>query len=273
MDRERHPIGDYLIENRAGETDRLRIQDRAWSSETKRLLDAIGVAAGWRCLDLGCGPGGITAPLSERVGATGRVLGLDADPGFIALARTAAPANAKYLVGDAYATGLDDESFDLVHCRFVASTAGHPERLVAEAVRLVRPGGVVAFQEADFHTLRCFPPHPAWSELRRHYRDCFPGDDADPIGHALYRALLAAGLSDVAYRPCLVGVRSEDPWRDYLPATVELLRSTVTGRLGVDPGRLDTLLRDCRAHLADAETVFTSFTLVQVWGHKPDPRT
>ena len=51
------------------------------------MLDRFGPMQGWTCLDVGCGPGGITHLLSERVGASGRVVGLDTDAEFLAHAR------------------------------------------------------------------------------------------------------------------------------------------------------------------------------------------
>ena len=166
--------GDDPIEHRAGEVARLRLQGEVLAPDTEAMLDRIGVAPGWRCLDLACGPHGITGALSARVGPAGHVTGLDFDAGFVAVGRAAAPANVAFVTGDAYRTGLADAGFDLVHVRFLASTAGDPERLVAEAVRLVRPGGYVAMQEADGSTLSCFPPDPAWSALRRAWLGSFP---------------------------------------------------------------------------------------------------
>jgi ubiquinone/menaquinone biosynthesis C-methylase UbiE len=57
------------------------------------MLDLIGVREGWACLDLGCGPAGITGLLSSRVGSTGRVVGLDMNAGFLDYARAKPPAN------------------------------------------------------------------------------------------------------------------------------------------------------------------------------------
>jgi SAM-dependent methyltransferase len=261
--------GDYPIERRAGEVERLAAQDAALAEETRALFDRIGVAPGWSCIDLGCGPRGVTHELSMRVGPAGRVVGLEYDPAFVEIARAAAPANAEYLVGDAYATGLPAGSFDLAHVRYVASTAGEPERLVAEAVRLTRPGGVVAFQEADFRTLCSHPPNPAFAALATALASCFPEADGEPIAQRLYRLLRWAGLEAVAYRPRLIGVRSQDPWRDYLPATIDSLRGRIAERRLVPEGALDDLLAACRRHLADPDTTFTSTTLVQVWGMVP----
>jgi ubiquinone/menaquinone biosynthesis C-methylase UbiE len=261
--------GDYPIERRAGEIERLGLQSAALAAETGILLDRIGVAPGWRCLDLACGPRGITDLLSERVFPGGRVIGLDFDPVFIEVARANPPPLTEYVTGDAYATDLPDASFDLVHLRFIACTAGQPERLIAEARRLARPGGYVALEEADLSTLNCYPPHAAWTALRAALAAAFPADDAEPTAHQLFRLLRRAGLVDVEYRPVLLGVRSGDPWQDYLPATVESVRGTVLGRGLIDVDALDALLADCRAHLDDPETVFTSYTVVQTWGRVP----
>src|SRR4051794_39696630 len=94
--------GHYPIERRDGEIERLRIQGEAMAPDCAIMLDRIGVAPGWRCLDLGCGPGGITRLMSERAGPSGRVVGLDADPVFLAHARRNAPANVEFVLGNAY---------------------------------------------------------------------------------------------------------------------------------------------------------------------------
>ena len=153
--------GHYPIERRPGELERLYLQGAAMAPDTEVMLNRIGVIEGWSCLDLGCGPRGITDLLSARVGASGRVTGLDMDGQFLEVARAGAPKNVEFRQGDAYGSDLPAGSFDLVHMRFVASTAGDPERLLREAIRLVRPGGIVALQEPDGSSLNCYPPHPA----------------------------------------------------------------------------------------------------------------
>ena len=128
------------------------------------MLDRIGVQPGWRCLDIGCGPRGITDLLMS---ASGRrdCAGYRQGPGIVRLRGAHAPANVEFQQADAYSSGLPASSFDLVHMRFVASAAGNPEALLQEAMRLVRPGGVVALQEPDVETFKCHPPPPAWGLL------------------------------------------------------------------------------------------------------------
>jgi SAM-dependent methyltransferase len=262
--------GHYPLERREGEIERLRIQGEAMAPDSAIMLERIGVGLGWQCLDLGCGPGGITGLMSERVGASGRVVGLDADPVFVEHARRHAPANVEFVIGDAYQSNLPGGSFDLVHMRFVGSTAGGPEALLKEAIRLARSGGIVALQEPDMSTLNCYPPHPAWERLKAALIGAFASAGADiNLAQRLFGLARAAGLADVQYRPFLLGVRSGDPWIDYLPATVESLRGTIVDRRLLTPAELKAALTDCRAHLALPDTVFTSFTVAQVWGRTP----
>jgi ubiquinone/menaquinone biosynthesis C-methylase UbiE len=259
--------GNYPIERRAGEIERLHLQSKAMAPDAAAMLDRFGPMQGWSCLDIGCGPGGITDLLSARVGSVGRVVGLDMDPEFLEAARRDAPSNVEFRLGDAFASNLPSGTFDLVHMRFVASTAGNPEPLLREASRLARPGGVVALQEPDGSTLNCYPPHPAWDRLKSALMAAFSAVGADlELARRLYYLVHQTGLRDLQYRTALLGVRSSDPMVDYLPATVESLRGAILkfGLLGERD--LTVALADCRRHLVEPGTSFTMYTVAQVWG-------
>lgn len=263
-------IGNYPLETHEGEFERLDVQAAAMAPDSAVMLDRIGVGAGWRCIDLGCGPGGITQLLSERVGVSGRVVGIDKNSEFLERARRVAAGNVEFHQRDGYGTGLAPESFDLAHMRFVASTAGDPERLIAEAMRLVRPGGVVALQEPDGTSLNCYPPHPAWERLKGALLGAFESVGADlRLASRLYFVMRQTPLQDVQYRTFLVAVRSGDPMVDYLPSTIESLRSTVIAHGLLSAEELRDLLSACRAHLRNPDTSFTMYTVAQVWGRKP----
>ena len=98
--------GHYPIERRAGEIERLHTQSAAMAPDTRTMLDLIGVKEGWSCLDIGCGPGGITGLLSERVGRSGRVVGLDRDAEFLAHARSARGRQYRIPAGRCLRLGL-----------------------------------------------------------------------------------------------------------------------------------------------------------------------
>ena len=118
---------------------------------------------------------------------------------FLAHARTRAPPNVEFRQDDAYKSDQPDISFDLVHMRFLASTAGDPERVIGEAIRLCRPGGVVALQEPDCATLNRDPPHPAWKPKRAVVGQFMAVGGDVHLGQRLYVMVRQMGLVDVHY--------------------------------------------------------------------------
>lgn len=269
----RLPSGHYPIERRAGEIERLRRQAAAIAFDAAVMLDRIGVGAGWRCVDIGCGAGGILDLLAARVGSSGLSLGLDADPVLLEAARQSTRAQRAgrplFVVSDAYRAALRPESFDLVHVRFLASTAGLVDELLRETLALVRPGGILALQEPDTDTLNCYPAHPAWDRLKAALQAGFAAAGGDTkLAQRLYPLLRRSGLQDVCYRPFVVGVTSADPMADFLPATIESIRGTLLNRGIIGAAELDRALAQCRAHLSHPDTVFTTYLTAQVWGRK-----
>jgi SAM-dependent methyltransferase len=258
----------YPLEPRAGEIARLAAQGAWLAAETETLLSAIGVGPGWRCLDLACGLGDVTRRMAARAGAPGRVLGVDRERRFLDRARADAAGAVEYLEGDACRTGLPEDGFDLVHGRFLGGAAQF-EALIAEAVRLARPGGTVALQEQDLSGMACFPPHPAFARLKAMLG---AGLEQSGTGRSLARRLFGllrqAGLLDVRYRPFLVGCQAGDPQADWLPDTVESLRGPLLRAGLTTSAALDEAIAACRAHLADPGTTATLYAVVQVWGRK-----
>jgi SAM-dependent methyltransferase len=107
-----------------------------------RFADAAGVARGMRVLDVGCGPGGLTAELARRVGAD-HVAAIDPAPQFAAACRERNPG-ADVREGGAEQLPWADGSFDATLASLVIAFMRDPEQGVREMARVTRPGGTVA---------------------------------------------------------------------------------------------------------------------------------
>jgi len=105
------------------------------------LLDATGVGAGMRVLDLCCGTGVVAAAAGAR-GA--KIVGLDFSPAMLAEARRRHPY-LRFEQGDAEALPFADASFDTVLSNFGIHHVPRPEKALAETWRVLRPGGRFAF--------------------------------------------------------------------------------------------------------------------------------
>jgi len=110
---------------------------------------------GVRLLDVGCGPGTITADFAQRLGE-GAVLGIDASAGIIAEAQRDHPG-VSFATGDVYRLDCPDASFDIVHAHQVLQHLADPVAALKEMRRLVRPGGIVAVRDSDYGSFTWYP--------------------------------------------------------------------------------------------------------------------
>jgi ubiquinone/menaquinone biosynthesis C-methylase UbiE len=151
---------------------------------------------GLSLLDVGCGPGTITADLAERL-APGRVCGIDPSDEVIAAAQRDYPG-VEFATGDVYAMPFDDGSWDIVHAHQVLQHL--PDRVAAlkEMRRIVRPGGIVAARDSDY---AAFTWHPADERLTRWlalYHDIARSNGGEPdAGRCLLSWAQHAGFTRI----------------------------------------------------------------------------
>jgi ubiquinone/menaquinone biosynthesis C-methylase UbiE len=265
---------EYLLGHRSAEQDRLRRQAEELADETRWLLDQFTLPPSARAIDVGCGPQGILDLLSERVGPTGTVVGLERSAQTVELARAFVAerhlANVEVSQGDAAATGLPRGSFDLAHARLVLVNVPEPERVVAEMVALVRPGGVVALHEADYIAHVCEPPSPAWARLLQVIETYSRTNGIDLfVGRRVFRMLRAAGLVGVQVHPVIHVYPHGHPRRTILLDFVENLRDRILAQGLIADAELVDLVVSLQDHLGDPDALVVSHLFFQVWGRKP----
>jgi ubiquinone/menaquinone biosynthesis C-methylase UbiE len=129
------------------------------------FLEWLAPAAGLKWIDVGCGNGAFTSMIVEQCAPVG-VNGIDPSEGQLAFARKRLPGSvAEYGLGDAMALPFSDTTFDVATMALVLFFVPEPAKGVAEMVRVVRPGGMIAAYSWDI--LRGgFPLEPIWDEMR-----------------------------------------------------------------------------------------------------------
>ena len=156
--------------------------------------------AGRSLLDVGCGPGTITAEFAERL-APGRVVGLDAAADAIAAARSHAVevgSAATFVQGDAYALPFDDGAFDITHTHQTLQHVGDPVAMLRELARVTAPGGTIAAREVDYAATSWFPLLPGLAQWLDLYLRVHRGNGGEPnAGRHLKAWAHDAGLSAV----------------------------------------------------------------------------
>jgi len=159
------------------------------------------LAPGGTLLDVGCGPGNLTADLARHLG-TGTVIGVDRAADVIAAAATefggSPGADLSFVVDDGYGLSMENATVDIVHAHQVLQHLSDPVAALREWRRVLRPGGLLAVRDADFLGMAFGPSSPAlvrWMDLY-HAVTRANGAEADG-GRHLATWVLAAGFTDL----------------------------------------------------------------------------
>ena len=140
----------HSVEEDDVELERLKLQEDTVDPPTIRHLETIGVSQGWKCLEVGAGAGSIAQWLSNRVGATGKVVATDLNTKFLNLIH--AP-NLEIRQHNILKDELEEGQFDLVHCRKLLIHLPKPEKAVKRMADALRPGGWLLVEEDDYGSI------------------------------------------------------------------------------------------------------------------------
>lgn len=265
----------YLLGRAPAELERLRLQAELYAPHSEHLLTLAGIAPGMRVLDIGCGAGDLTMIAARLVGPAGSVLGVDmnADVLDVARARTvdAGLGNASFQ----HATLPDlalDAPVDALIGRLILVHLRDPVEVVRELSALVRPGGVVTFQETGSWNARSEPATPLVTQaygwvadvLRAHGRDRSAGPR---------RILRAAGFEQVGAAMEIPSGSTRFQVPSYLAGTINSLLPAIEAA-GVATRAevgIDTLADRIIAELDEYDALLWPPELTGVWARVDVP--
>ena len=271
--------GDAIYAPGCSEEERQRLIEQAgfFGGFTERLLVDAGIGPGMRVLDVGCGVGDVSLLVASLVRPEGAVLGVDSNPLALGHARERVSAmgltDVDFVEGDIRDLAFD-EPFDAAVGRLVLMYLADPAATLRRIAALLRPGGIIAFQELTLtESGLTYPEAPLLQRTGTLINETFRRAGMEmEMGLKLYPAFIAAGLPAPAMRaerpigggPDFPGYR----WMAQLTRSILPLMEQL-GVANAEDVDVETLHERLRDEVAGSGGVVGMPTLMGAWARKP----
>lgn len=265
----------YALGYTEAEHDRLIRQAAGLNPLSERLYRDAGISAGQRVLELGSGMGDVAMLVARMVGRSGTVLGVERDANSIRLAeKRAADAglrNITFTQSDISQLSTSGE-FDAAVGRFILQFVPDPAAVVRSLARVVRPGGVIAFQEGQWDPyISMLRPLPLSYACAVAVRDTFQASGVRVnLGFALHTVFQEAGLPPPNMRMEVV-LGAEPGFTTWVcDLLLSLLPRARQHGISLDVlGDLDTLSDRIHGEISAAKVAVPWIPLVAAWSAVP----
>ncbi len=266
---------EYALGYTNAEHERLIRQAERIAPITERLFRSAGIGPGQRVLDLGSGVGDVAMLVARLVGPSGEVVGIERDASSIARAECRVASAGlrnltfKHIDINQFA---GSEPFDAAVGRFILMFLPDPLSVLRSVARLVRPSGVLAFQEPSWVPILALGERlPLWSKVLSCIHQTFLRSGVNPeMGLDLFRMFQEVGLPTPSmHMELLLGSDTESTGiiLDVLGSLRPLAQQHNVSLEAL--GDFDTLQERVQAEVTCANTVVSFVPLVGAWSCKP----
>ena len=211
-----------------------RAQSPGYLRVVRSVIDEIGFRAGWHLLDVGCGTGALDRWLARYTRGENPITALDLSPYFLREARSMTEKAGladiiKFCEGNAESLPFADEQFDVTMSHTVMEECD-ADRMLAEMIRVTRPGGTVAVmtRSVDLPVMWNLPlPHELKTRVEAPLHSVGEKGCADA---SLYQRFARSSLTGIRGFPHYMAIDGVDTllWRHYEPQALQLLSERET---------------------------------------------
>jgi ubiquinone/menaquinone biosynthesis C-methylase UbiE len=267
----RRASDSYALKTGRAAVRRLHMLHDIYSPTGRRVLLKAGLRAGMRIADFGCGVGVVTRMLAEMTGPSGSVTGIDMNGAQLEQAAAWCAAgrleNVNFVEAQAGSTGLPQDSFDVVYCRFLLLHLADPVACLHEMRKVLKTEGILVVEDGDLKSACSMPPSPidAFADLFSRLGSIRGVDYS--VANNLYHMVRRAGFSNVRleiHQPALV----EGENRHFLQWSVAEAGDAFVKAGLITSEELARTLSGMQKAIDDPDVIILAPRMSLVWGRK-----
>ena len=225
-----------------GERDRLRLMSDLLDPSSRFHLQQMGVAAGWRCLEIGAGNGSLSQWLAQRVGPAGHVLATDIRPD---LMDGIAGGNLEVRKFDVVHDEPHDAPYDLVAIRALLHHLPERRAVVSRMARWLKPGGWLFVQEPDFYPTWTVEP-PSQNQFWQQFIRWADGHQIDYyVGRKIPAWVQTEDLRDISSEGHAILYNGGSGFAQWWDDGIREIADKLKSEGGVSPATLDEFFKLC----------------------------
>jgi ubiquinone/menaquinone biosynthesis C-methylase UbiE len=254
---------EYLLGDGDKEIDRLRFQHTVWGPVTAKFLDRIGVAEGWRALDVGSGPGFVSMDIRKRIGDSGHLTALEPSESFRTwFAKRIAEqnwTNVQIVPGNSFEAELPEAFFDLIFVRWVIGFVPDHREFLLPLVKALKPGGIIAIQDYIHEGCALFPHGGAWDKFPQMMREWWRSGGGDPyVAAKLPKVMRDLGLTIIDFTPTTLTGGPDSAVMEWMERYLYSQLSVMVERGIATRTEAEAVMSDWMSHRSNPDTIFFS---------------
>ncbi len=264
---------EYILGTNQTELERLEFQHGVWKNITDSFLEKLNIQKGWKCLDVGAGPGYVSMDLRSIVGDAGEVTALEPSDFYLSYFKERCERNnfqnVKFINGNLEDVDLQIEHYDLIYLRWVIDFVKEPENFLLKLLSALKKGGVIAIQDYNYEGIGLYPKGGAFDNIADHIRAYWRAGGGDPYFVSKIPPVFKKNnIKLEEYSPVGLAGDSQCPvfeWADrFLSGHFQLMKDLNI----ISENEKSALIDDWEAHKKNPDTVFYSPVVVNVSGRK-----
>jgi len=264
---------EYILGVNQTELERLEFQHKVWKNVTDDFFRRINIQKGWKCLDVGAGPGFVSLELRILTGESGEVTALEPSEFYLDHLKAHCTKNninnIKFIHGNLEDAAIENEYYDFIFLRWVIDFVPEPEKFLLKLLGILKKGGLIAIQDYAYEGIALFPKGGAFDNIAEAVKSYWKAGGGDPYFTVKLPSIFEKNnIELVEYKPVSLAGNKDSGVIEWAHRFFTVHLQLMADKKIISQMEADEFLDDWLRHRHEPDTMFFSPVVVDITGKK-----